>query len=90
MSFVQKLIKQTSAYMIGESLILIAGFISFPIFTRILSTKDYGMMNLVGISLSLVEAFSSVGLRHGSQRFYDSYLKRGFLIVFMPLLLLAH
>lgn len=56
-----------------EILIMAGGFISFPIFTRLLSKEEYGIMNLISISLVLVEALSSVGLRHASQRFYSSY-----------------
>ncbi|MBJ6723683.1 lipopolysaccharide biosynthesis protein [Geomesophilobacter sediminis] len=73
----KRLVKMTSTYMMGEVLIMAGGFISFPIFTRILSKSDYGAMNLIAITLSFVEALSTVGLRHASQRFYPEYTERG-------------
>jgi O-antigen/teichoic acid export membrane protein len=72
MSFVNKLIKQSSVYMICELLIMMGGFLSFPIFTRLLTKQEYGVMNLISITLTLVEEFSSMGIRHAVNRFYSS------------------
>lgn len=74
-----KLLKLTSTYMLGEILIMAGGFISFPIFTRILTKGEYGTMNLIAITLSFVEVLSTVGLRHASQRYYPEYSKKGLL-----------
>ena len=63
--------------MICEIIVMAGGFISFPIFTRLLTKEEYGIMNLIGIALSLVEAFLSMGLRHSSQRFFSTYKKTG-------------
>lgn len=68
-----KLLRQTSIYLIGEILITAGGFISFPIFTRLLTKEEYGIMSLISISLMLVETLSSAGLRHSTQRFYSQY-----------------
>lgn len=73
----KKLLRLTSTYMLGEILIMAGGFISFPIFTRILTKSEYGTMNLISITLSFVEALSTVGLRHASQRFYPEYFEKG-------------
>jgi O-antigen/teichoic acid export membrane protein len=82
MSFLNKLIKQSSTYMVGEILIMIGGFISFPIFTRMLTKQEYGVMNLISISMSLVEEFSTLGIRHAVTRFYTSYESNDKLPVF--------
>lgn len=66
-----KLFKQTSIYFIGELLIFAGGFFSFPIFTRLLSKEEYGIMSLISITLLLVETVSSLGLRHSTQRFFS-------------------
>lgn len=73
----KKLLKLTSTYMLGEMLIMAGGFISFPIFTRILTKSEYGTMNLISITLSFAEALSTVGLRHASHRFYPEYAEKG-------------
>ena len=70
MSLQKKIFKQTSFYLIGEVLVLVGGFISFPIFTRLLSREAYGVMSLIGITLMLSETVFSGGLRHSVQRFY--------------------
>lgn len=77
MSIFGKLLKLSSAYLVGEVLITFAGFISFPIFARILTKEEYGIMSLISITISIVEEFSSIGLRHASQRFYSTYLDSG-------------
>ena len=77
MSLIRKLIQHGSTYMFGEVVIMLAGFISFPIFTRILDKEEYGTMSLITISLALVETFASAGLRHSSQRFYAEYEHEG-------------
>lgn len=73
MSFIGRLARHTSIYTIGEVLVIAAGFISFPVFTRLLSTEEYGLMSLATVIITLLEAVSSLGLRHASQRYYDHY-----------------
>lgn len=82
MSFIKRMIQQSSIYMIGEIIIMAGGFISFPIFTRVLSKEEYGLLNLISIALLFVEAISSVGLRHASQRFYSNYKKNNEIEIF--------
>lgn len=67
-----KLHRHTSIYFIGEVLIFAGGFISFPIFTRLLTKEEYGIMNLISIAMLLAESISSLGLRHAALRFNDS------------------
>lgn len=73
MSFVKNLIQKSSAYMICEIVIMLGGFISFPIFTRLLTKQEYGMMNIISISISLAEEFSTLGIRHAVNRYYSTY-----------------
>lgn len=77
MSLLRNFIKNSSFYLMGEVLITAAGFISFPVFARILTKEEYGLMSLITITLSIIEELSSAGLRHATQRFYPSYLKEG-------------
>ena len=77
MSLHKKIFKQTSFYLIGEVLILVGSFISFPIFTRLLSREAYGIMSLIGITLLLSETIFSGGLRHSVQRFYGEIRESG-------------
>ncbi|MGV8048738.1 MAG: oligosaccharide flippase family protein [Anaerolineaceae bacterium] len=84
-----KILKLGSYYMIGEVAIALSGFISFPIFTRLLTKEEYGIMNIISVTLGLVATFSSAGLRHASQRFYHHYEKRNQLSSFYTTVLVS-
>lgn len=56
-----------------EILLLIASFISFPVFARLLSKSDYGFMSLVTMSLMVVNCFCSGGLNNSVLRFFELY-----------------
>lgn len=73
MSVTRRFIKLSSIYLVGEIVIMAAGFLSFPIFARILTKQEYGVMNLISMSISLLGILFSAGLRHSSQRFYSEY-----------------
>lgn len=77
MSFSGRFFSHVTAYVGGEALLMAAGLVSFPIFTRILSREEYGVMALVAVTLTLVDAAASLGLRHGSQRYYVDYHEEG-------------
>jgi O-antigen/teichoic acid export membrane protein len=62
--------------MIGEILIAVGGFISFPIYTRMLTIEEYGIMSLVTITLAIFEALFSAGFRPASQRFFSQYTNK--------------
>ncbi len=63
--------KQTSHYTIGNAFATVAGLISFPILTRILTVEEYGLMALITSSLGLLVAFGKCGLQHSVLRFYS-------------------
>ncbi|HYZ83978.1 MAG TPA: oligosaccharide flippase family protein, partial [Bryobacteraceae bacterium] len=67
----QRLVKQSSHYLLGIVGGLAVGFISFPIFTRTFSVAEYGLIDLVQKVLLLVIAFSKGGLQNSVLRFFD-------------------
>ncbi|NOY71923.1 MAG: oligosaccharide flippase family protein, partial [Gammaproteobacteria bacterium] len=74
---INNIIKHLSIYMVGEVLIMSAGLISFPIFTRIFTKEEYGVMSLVLMSIVIAELLFNFGLRHATQRFSSFYEKQG-------------
>lgn len=62
----------TSCFL-AECLIFFGSFISFPVFTRILSKSDYGVMNIITTSLMLAVTLGSMGLNNSSLRFFSAY-----------------
>jgi O-antigen/teichoic acid export membrane protein len=68
---IMEFIKKLGGYASGNLLTLIAGLLSFPIFTRMLSTSDYGVMSLINLTSSLCITFCKGGLQHALIREWD-------------------
>ncbi|MFX0207100.1 MAG: lipopolysaccharide biosynthesis protein [Candidatus Hodarchaeota archaeon] len=71
MSEITKLFKQSSHYASSQILLVIAGFISFPILTRAFSVSDYGILSLVTTSIFIIMPFTKLGMQHSSIRYYE-------------------
>lgn len=66
----RKLFAQTSHYSIASLFTLIGGVLTFPLMTRVLSVREYGIMSLIGPTLSLSVALGKTGLQHAIVRYY--------------------
>lgn len=73
MSALRKFYQQSSHYLAGRLAVMVLGFISFPIFTRIFTLSEYGIINLVAQVILVLTAFSKLGLQNAVQRFYPDY-----------------
>ncbi len=67
----KKLIQHSSHYLAGLFGGLAIGFISFPIFTRIFSVADYGLIDFIQKILLVPTALSKAGMQNSVLRFYD-------------------
>jgi len=67
----KKLIAHSSHYLVGLFGGLALGFISFPIFTRIFSVADYGMIDFIQKILLVPTALSKAGMQNSVLRFYN-------------------
>lgn len=65
-------IKILCSYSFGNVMTLLAGFISFPVFTRMLSPADYGLMSLINLTSALFITFCKGGLQQSLVRDWDS------------------
>jgi len=70
-SIIRKLFNQSAHYFTGSFLGVIVHFITFPIFTRIFSIAEYGILGLVTVTLSTIMAVSKFGINNGAIRFYE-------------------
>lgn len=59
-----------SSYAVGNALGLLAGLVSFPLFTRTLSVSEYGALSLLNAALSLLACFSKAGIQNSINRFW--------------------
>lgn len=66
----RRLLIHTSTYSIASVLIALAGLVSFPIFTRLFSVGEYGLLNLVSSALGFLVGLGKLGLQTSIVRFY--------------------
>jgi len=76
MNWKKKFVSHVSLYFIGEILKIVASLISFPIFARILTRAEYGIMHIVTMTVELFILFGAAGLRPALFRFYSQYEKK--------------
>lgn len=65
-----KTISHTSIYAVGMILRNLASFIMLPIYTRYLTTEDYGVLELLSMLIDFVGIFLGLRLAQGIFRFY--------------------
>lgn len=65
-----RLLRHTSNYSAGTLLITVASVISFPIFTRVFSVAEYGVLGLVNATLGMLLVLGKLGLQQSVVRFY--------------------
>lgn len=75
MSDVKRLAKYSSHYAGGRVVLLLLGFVSFPLFTRIFSVESYGMMALIAQLLLVFTAFAKGGLQNSVQRYHKEHAR---------------
>ena len=70
MSRVKALLKDSMAYGVASILSRFIGFLLMPLYTRILTPEDYGVLNIINITITLVTLFSVLGLDGATHIFY--------------------
>ena len=70
-STIKKLFKQSSHFFGASLLVTGIHFVTFPIYTRIFSVADYGVLGLITVTISTVFAIAKFGLNNGAIRFYE-------------------
>jgi O-antigen/teichoic acid export membrane protein len=70
MSDLKTLYRHSSHYLGGRVAVMLLGFASFPVFTRVFSVADYGTINLITNIVLLLTVLSKFGLQHAVQRYY--------------------
>ena len=68
---IKSLLRHVSNYSLGSLVVTMAGFISFPILTRLLGVDDYGNLSLVSVTLTFLVAAGKMGLQHSTIMFYS-------------------
>ncbi|MEY4563797.1 MAG: hypothetical protein RLZZ618_3074 [Pseudomonadota bacterium] len=66
----RQLLQHASYYTVGNILMMVAGLVSFPIITRLVSVADYGLMTLMSSLLGIAVVFGKLGVQHAIVRFH--------------------
>lgn len=77
MNELKTLLRQSSHYFAGRVGVILLGFVSFPLFTRLFSVADYGLMSLVLKVTAIFIALSKLGLQNSALRFYQEHAAAG-------------
>ncbi len=66
----QNLFSHALKYSISSLLVTLAGFISFPILTRVFTVAEYGVISYVSSALMVLVVVGKLGMQHAIVRFY--------------------
>jgi O-antigen/teichoic acid export membrane protein len=77
MSAFKEFVVHSSHYFVGQILLLLAGFISMPVMTRLLTKEEYGTMSLVFLTLTWLSTIARLGFAQSVTRFYAEHKKKG-------------
>lgn len=65
--------KHSVVYLIGTALSRVAGLIMLPLYTRVLSTREYGVMELLGFTTDIISMLVGLGIGTAVTRHYYRY-----------------
>jgi O-antigen/teichoic acid export membrane protein len=77
MSTLTKLAKHSSHYFMGRTVLLLLGFVSFPLFARVLTVEQFGLMNLAMNIVLAAVTMGKVGMQTAVQRFHREHMESG-------------
>jgi O-antigen/teichoic acid export membrane protein len=72
MSTHPSLFRSLKHYLSGRVLLLLLGFLTFPLMTRMLTAGEYGLISLSLRVILFLTVLSKCGLQYSAARFYDS------------------
>lgn len=70
---VGRFFKSSSIYAVGNALNRVGAFLLLPIYTRLLSTAEYGALETLYMASGVVSGILGVGISHATLRFYFDY-----------------
>lgn len=71
------LYQQSSHYLAGRIIVMLLGLLSFPVFTRLFSVDEYGLLNLVLKTVAVFVVFAKMGVQNSVMRFYQEFAVQG-------------
>lgn len=69
----KNLSKHSIVYMLGSVASRMVGFVMIPVYTRYLTPADYGVLELVSLTIDVIGMFAALGINSAITRFYFNY-----------------
>ena len=69
----KNLAKHSFVYMLGSVASRMVGFVMIPVYTRFLTPADYGVLELVSLTIDIIGMFAALGIHSAITRFYFDY-----------------
>jgi O-antigen/teichoic acid export membrane protein len=66
----KNLFRHSFVYMLGSIASRMIGFIMIPVYTRYLTPSDYGVLELLSLTIDIVGMFAALGINSAITRFY--------------------
>ncbi|MCK6554772.1 lipopolysaccharide biosynthesis protein [Candidatus Binatia bacterium] len=70
-------IASSAIYYAAHAIGMLAGLLSMPVTTRLLSREEFGVLSLVLVTVTLIGAFGRLGFPQATTRFYATWRTRG-------------
>jgi O-antigen/teichoic acid export membrane protein len=71
------LYQQSSHYLAGRIIVMLLSLLAFPVFTRLFSVDEYGLLNLVLKTVAVFVVFAKMGVQNSVLRFYQEFAVQG-------------
>jgi O-antigen/teichoic acid export membrane protein len=71
------IVRTSGAYFLAQGVLILSGFISMPIMTRLLSREEYGLLSLTFTTVAVVVIVTSLGLGDATVRLYGEWRLQG-------------
>jgi O-antigen/teichoic acid export membrane protein len=65
-------IRDIGNYLVGRGSLILLGFVTFPLLTRVLPVEQYGILSLTFRLVLLLVVLSKCGLQYSAARFFDA------------------
>lgn len=70
---IKRLLKHSAVYFVGNALNRLGIFLLLPVYTNYLAPEEYGILELVFVTVALLRIFLGMRLGHATLRFYFEY-----------------
>jgi O-antigen/teichoic acid export membrane protein len=77
LSSINQLFRQSSVYMLGRFVSIVLGLVSFPLYTRVFTVADYGVLTLASRLVLFPVALAKFGLQTALMRWYGECADQG-------------